>query len=48
MLQKEDASRTFRLKNGEEHTLLTVYCARGSYSDLRYNDVFDCLLRLGC
>lgn len=48
MLQKEDASRTFRLKNGEEHTLLTVYCARGAYSDLSFHNVFSSLLRLGC
>jgi hypothetical protein len=47
-LQKTDATRTFLLPNGEEHTLLTLFCARAAVYQVNPRDAFCGLLELGC
>lgn len=47
-LQKEDATRTFLLPNGDEHTLLTLFCARAAAYQVHPRDAFCGLLNLGC
>ena len=46
-LQKEDATRTFLLPNGQEHTLLTLFCCAASYQN-NPRDGLCGLLELGC
>lgn len=47
-LQKADATRTFVLPNGDEHTLLTLFCARAAAYQVHPYDAFCGLLDLGC
>lgn len=47
-LQKADATRTFVLPNGDEHTLLTLFCARAAAYQVHPRDAFCGLLELGC
>lgn len=46
-LQKEDATKTFLLPNGDEHTLLTL-CACAAPNLLQARDALSALLELGC
>jgi len=49
MLEKDEGRKIFLLSNGEEHTLLTLFCAKSRVGQLYHQkDVFIALLSIGC